>query len=50
VHAGGIHCGTNVLRTPPRASTIPNVWDVADLEYGGAPLEFEGEQVTVPVR
>ena len=41
VHAGGIHCGTNVLRTPSRASALPNVWSVPDLEYSGQPVEFE---------
>ena len=45
VHAGGIHCGTNVLRTPARASTLPNVWNVPDLEYGGpATIEFEEDE------
>lgn len=50
VHAGGIHCGTNVLRTTSRSSTLPNVWSVADLEYNGQPLEIEGEEITVPGR
>lgn len=50
VRAGGIHCGTNVLRTPSRASTLPNVWSVPDLDYGGVPLEMEEEETTVPVR
>lgn len=48
VHAGGIHCATNVLRTPSRASALPNVWNVADLEYDGSTMEFEGEEVAVP--
>lgn len=50
VHAGGIHCGTNVLRTVSQANGIPNVWSVADLEYGGQPLEFEDEEITAPGR
>jgi hypothetical protein len=48
VHAGGIHCGTNVLRIPSRPSTLPNVWTVADLVYNDQPLEFEDEEVIVP--
>jgi hypothetical protein len=48
VHAGGIHCGTNILRTPTRGSTMPNVWNVPDLEYGGEPVEFEEEEAIVP--
>lgn len=48
VHAGGIHCGTNVLRTPARGATLPNVWNVPDLAYTGAPMEFEEEDVIVP--
>ena len=50
VHAGGIHCGTNVLRRPSRAGTLPNVWSVPNLIYNGKPLEFEGEEITVPAR
>ena len=50
VHAGGIHCGTNVLRTPPRASALPNVWSIPDLVYSEQPVEFEEEEITVPVR
>jgi len=50
VHAGGIHCGTNVLRTPSRASALPNVWNVADLNYNGQSLEFEAEEITAPAR
>ena len=50
VHAGGIHCGTNVLRTPSRANTLPNVWSVADLQYNGEPMEFEDEEITAPAR
>lgn len=48
VHAGGIHCGTNVLRIPSRESTLPNVWGVEDLNYSNQPLEFEDEEITVP--
>jgi hypothetical protein len=51
VHAGGIHCGTNVLRTPGRGSSLPAVWRVPDLQYEAAPIEFEEEDViTVPGR
>jgi hypothetical protein len=50
VHAGGVHCGTNVLRTPSRTSALPNVWSVPDLDYGSQPLEFEAEEITVPAR
>jgi hypothetical protein len=39
VHAGGIHCGTNVLRIPRRRS-LPNTWDTADADTPG--MEFEG--------
>lgn len=48
VHAGGIHCGTNVLRTPARASSLPNVWSVDDLQYNSTPIEFEDEDIIVP--
>lgn len=48
VHAGGIHCGTNVLRTPARATPLPNVWTVDDLQYTATPMEFEEEEVIVP--
>lgn len=49
VHAGGIHCGTNVLRTPARGGTLPDVWSVPDLQYTAAPLEFD-EELIVPAR
>jgi hypothetical protein len=49
VHAGGIHCGTNVLRMPARPGTLPNVWNVADLA-GAESIQFEGEEITVPAR
>lgn len=38
VHAGGIHCGTNVLRIPRRGS-VPNTWDVADADAPTYDLE-----------
>ena len=43
VRIGEIHCGTNVLRVPSRASKLPNVWNVPDLEYASQPQEFEME-------
>jgi hypothetical protein len=43
VRIGEIHCGTNVLRVPSRASKLPNVWNVPDLEYAPQPQEFEME-------
>ncbi len=50
VHAGGIHCGTNVLRMPSRANPLPNVWSVADLQYGGQPMQFEEMDISAPAR
>jgi hypothetical protein len=46
---GEIHCGSNVLRVPARGSGLPNVWDVADLQYGAQTFDFtEGLDVTAP--
>jgi hypothetical protein len=44
VRSGEIHCGTNVLRMPGRASRLPDVWSVPDLQYKTPPpQEFEFE-------
>ncbi len=53
VHAGGIHCGTNVLRTPATSgrgsqTRLPNVWQAPNLEYGTQPIEFEDDEIIVP--
>jgi hypothetical protein len=49
VLAGEIHCGSNVLRMPARGSGLPNVWDVADQQYGPPALDFgEGMEITAP--
>lgn len=50
VHAGGIHCGTNVLRMPSRSSALPDVWNVPDYEQSGQPMEFEAEEITASSR
>ena len=48
LHAGQIHCGTNVLRRPTRAGR-PRVWDVADWEgFRSQTMTFEEEPVSVP--
>ena len=48
LHAGQIHCGTNVLRRPTRAGR-PRVWDVPDWEgFRSQTITFEGEPVSVP--
>lgn len=48
LHAGQIHCGTNVLRRPTRAGR-PRVWDVPDWEgYRSQTMTFEEEPVSVP--
>ena len=45
VRIGEIHCGSNVLRLPRRGGTLPDVWDVADLQYGPQEMEFEPLQL-----
>lgn len=48
LHAGQIHCGTNVLRRPTRAGR-PRVWDVADWEgFRSQTINFEAEGVDAP--
>lgn len=45
VNAGGIHCGTNLLRRPDRARGLPNVWDVPDV--GTVVFDAEEEDAIV---
>lgn len=48
LHAGQIHCGTNVLRHPTRAGR-PRVWDVPDwVGFRSQTVTFEDEPVSVP--
>lgn len=48
VHHGAIHCGTNVLRMPPRVAGLPNVWDIPDVDHRTRTLDFEPDEVLVP--
>lgn len=45
---GEIHCGTNLLRAPPRGRSVPPVWDVKQTlqgPHGVEGLEFEGVEI-----
>lgn len=45
LHAGQIHCGTNVLRRPTRTGR-PRAWDVADWQgFRSQTINFEDERV-----
>jgi hypothetical protein len=42
-HDGGIHCGTNVLRSPGNRTGMPRHWEVPDHEFRVESYEFEPE-------